>query len=142
MKLSELKKITDHYIKSYPQERDFEVVIQVERAGAAGGTPCVDVRAAISGFDWDSGKFMLLPVEPLIEINRKVKQKIMTPTELKKYLYRNKPTARKVGGTPSVYLYHADVDQSYVVFRVPVAEMGENPFEDEIPAQLLIRWLV
>lgn len=43
------------------------VVVQVKRLGVSiGGQPCVPVISANNGFDWDAGKLILQPREPLI----------------------------------------------------------------------------
>lgn len=70
----------------------------------------------------------------------------MEINEIKKVLYKEKPIART-----NVNLSHngETVAKSYLAtgslgdhyFKVPLSEMGETPFEDEMPAQLLIRWL-
>lgn len=76
--------------------------------------------------------------------------KSMTPTEIKKALYKEKLTAVKCGesyrdvisGPVTEYHYFVILGNGKrIEFEVPVSEMGENLFEDSIPAQLLIRWL-
>ena len=67
MNIFELKEKLDHIIST---KRDYEldrmqVVIPIKSVGAAGGTPCVDIKSVIAGFDWDDGKLMLYPVEDL-----------------------------------------------------------------------------
>lgn len=65
----------------------------------------------------------------------------MTKDEIKKALYKEKPTAKK-GSKSSMYQYY-DTKLStgmYVQFRVPLLEVGS--LSDTEPAQLLIRWLV
>lgn len=121
---------------------DLEAVVVVRSEGAMGGTPVCKITNVNAGFDWDKGLLMFTTIESVMKVNSKIKQKVMNNTEIKKYLYRVKPTAKAVAKLDKVYLYHADIDQHYVAFRVPIDEMGENLFEDEIPAQLLIRWLV
>lgn len=72
----------------------------------------------------------------------------MDANKIKKALYKEKPMAHK---QHSNGLVKVDVlTETYVTvsslgvhtFEVPVSEMGEVPFENHIPAQLLIRWLV
>ena len=72
-----------------------------------------------------------------------------TVTEIKKALYKEKPVAVELetisgGGEVSdggIATYIANTSLGNVVFRVPYSEMGEEKFEEEVPAQLLIRWL-
>jgi len=66
MKLSELHRIVnllhrpDHYM-------DPEVVIQVKPPfTTVGGTPSVNVKTVYNGFDWDNGKFFVIPEETLV----------------------------------------------------------------------------
>lgn len=72
----------------------------------------------------------------------------MTTNELKKALYKEKPIARMImegespEGTEYTYWYGTQLaDETVVTFKVPRSEMGENEFEKEVPAQLLIRWM-
>lgn len=70
--------------------------------------------------------------------------------EIKKSLYKEKPTAKEMDvvstdnltGTEPYSVYWATVNDTIVKFVIPHKEMGENRFEKEVPAQLLIRWLV
>lgn len=73
--------------------------------------------------------------------------------EIKKALYKEKPVATEMdvvtsdnltGVEPySVYWAKLDDDLYKIVkFVIPHKEMGETRFEKEVPAQLLIRWLV
>lgn len=71
----------------------------------------------------------------------------LTKTEIKIILYKEKPTAKKVltgMQNEEVYMmsYSAKSSIGEHIFMIPVSEMGETPFESELPAQLLIRWLV
>lgn len=76
MKLSELKQHVDRAISLHRHE-DPEVVISVELPySTIGGTPVVDVKTAQLGFDWDSGKFFIIPVEPLMPSDRDFKKKM------------------------------------------------------------------
>lgn len=49
---------------------DAEVTIIVSRPGAVGPTPCVFVRAAGMGIDWDHGRFQLWPEKVLKELTQ------------------------------------------------------------------------
>ena len=75
----------------------------------------------------------------------------MEINEIKKALYREKPIAKKtaqiMGLVDPPIMLHAEYkcklkDGTTVIFAVPRKEMGEKPFDDEVPAQLLIRWMV
>ena len=44
---------------------DFEVHVVVQSQGHVGGTPCVAVRNAQAGIDWDNGKFLIYPQQAL-----------------------------------------------------------------------------
>jgi len=65
MKVSDLKRILEH-IKD-----DDEVMIAVKLPYATvGAIPMVTVKSATSGFDWESGKFILRPEEELTPADR------------------------------------------------------------------------
>ena len=65
----------------------------------------------------------------------------MTTTEIKKELYKQKPTAylRYIRG--SVAYYYAQLNEQQVEFEVPVDDMGTADFLDTMDAKLLCRWL-
>lgn len=78
----------------------------------------------------------------------------MDINEIKKVLYKEKPTVYEIeqitgGGsedTPEFANYVAKTSIGEIHFKVPFKEMGEDcfgedRFDEEIPAQLLIRWL-
>jgi len=63
--------------------------------------------------------------------------------EIKKVLYKEKPTAVKTGVTatePLKVTYLAATSLGQHMFLIPQEEALE--FADELPAQLLIRWLI
>lgn len=69
MKLSELKLIIDRSMQY--SRHDPDVVIQVKLPySTVGGTPRVPVINAWSGFDWDAGKFFIIPEEDLTPSDR------------------------------------------------------------------------
>lgn len=69
MKLSELKKYIDHHLK-YERD-DPNVVIQIKLPySTVGARPSVGVKSVQMGFDWDAGKFILTPEEPLTPSDR------------------------------------------------------------------------
>lgn len=64
MKLSEIKKIIDSRLSQYP-DSDYEMVIEINE-NTMGPTPNVGVRFAFFGFDWDDGRLIIIPTQPLI----------------------------------------------------------------------------
>ena len=71
MKLSELKLIIDRAGQYSRRGDDPEVVIKVTLPySTVGGTPRVAVINAWSGFDWDAGKFYIVPEEELVPRDR------------------------------------------------------------------------
>jgi hypothetical protein len=68
----------------------------------------------------------------------------MTPIDVKKALYREKPFAYlNTDQMEPVWEYQAWLeDRTLLTFKVPVSDMGEKKFNKVEPAQLLIRWLV
>jgi HAMP domain-containing protein len=65
MNIFELKEKLDRIILTSNEASRLRVVIPIKTTGSVGGTPCVDIKSAIAGFDWDDGKLMLYPVEDL-----------------------------------------------------------------------------
>lgn len=66
----------------------------------------------------------------------------MELTEIKKALYKEKPTAIKLAQVDNTSLYKTVLNNGETItFSVPHEEMGENKFSDNEPAQLLIRWI-
>jgi hypothetical protein len=69
MKLSELKRIVERY-NSLGGE-DEEVVIKIKLPySTVGGSPFVKVKTVYSGFDWDQGKFFIIPEEDVTPSDR------------------------------------------------------------------------
>ena len=64
----------------------------------------------------------------------------MNATEIKKELYKQKPTAVRTNYQGEYVHYVAQLqDASIIQFEIP---NQEATFGNEVPAQLLIRWLV
>ena len=65
MNLQELYEIVLHQMrlceKSHRSPTDVKVCIPIQTVNACGGTPCIDIKSAHKGFDWDDTKFMLYP---------------------------------------------------------------------------------
>lgn len=69
----------------------------------------------------------------------------MEKNEIKKALYKEKPVAKRIlntGAEKDHYLYNTQINSEDVWFKVPYGDMGATCFEEEMPAQLLIRWIV
>jgi hypothetical protein len=64
-------------------------------------------------------------------------------TELKKFLYKNKPYATFTRIVGRVAYWETEFDSTYTIkFAVPFSEMGDSEFTNIMPAQLLIRYIV
>jgi hypothetical protein len=70
----------------------------------------------------------------------------MTNTEIKKALYKQKPTAKRTTIKEDVFFYETTImntDVSVTIkFEVPVTDMGDAEFIEEMEAKHLIRWIV
>lgn len=44
---------------------EWEVVVPIRTVGSVGALPCVSVKNIAPGFDWDTGRFFINPVEEL-----------------------------------------------------------------------------
>lgn len=73
----------------------------------------------------------------------------MEENEIKKVLYKEKPTAKRTRSksapitrnvTHQVYECASSLGEH--TFEIPISEFFSGSFEEEIPAQLLIRWIV
>lgn len=66
----------------------------------------------------------------------------MEKNELKKLLYRENPTAKlKFIRKGSAY-YTAKTNDITIDFIVPISDMGDADFFDEMDGKLMIRWIV
>ncbi|HBD3114990.1 TPA: hypothetical protein OFX95_004831 [Escherichia coli] len=50
---------------NHSHRRDMDVTIVVYSPGSIGSTPSVEVQSIHAGFDWDSGKVLIFPAQPL-----------------------------------------------------------------------------
>ena len=71
---------------------------------------------------------------------------IVLINQIKKELYKQKPLAHRFFMGKYQHQYRCFIDvgeikQFKIVFTVPISDMGETPFTDSMPAQLLIRYL-
>lgn len=63
--------------------------------------------------------------------------------EIKKALYREKPQATLSKIVDDIYYYEAKLNNGdNICFAVPISDMGDKLFDNNISAQLLIRWLI
>jgi hypothetical protein len=63
--------------------------------------------------------------------------------DIKKELYRQKPIAEVWHKNSTDYYYSAYLyGGAKIDFKVPVSDMGEKLFDNEMPAQLLIRYII
>lgn len=67
MKLSDLRNVLNRWSVA---DDDLEVVIPVKVVGSAGARPCVKLKLAAAGCDWDTGKLFLYPEVELREVDR------------------------------------------------------------------------
>jgi hypothetical protein len=66
---------------------------------------------------------------------------IISLTDLKKALYKEKPFARFISETPENKIYQTELSDGRVIsFKIPLEEA--ITFNSSEPSQLLIRWLV
>lgn len=66
----------------------------------------------------------------------------MTKIEIKKALYKEKPTAQlKFIRKGVVYYYTQLSNGTFIDFQVPVDDMGDADFYTEMDAKLLNRWI-
>jgi hypothetical protein len=57
-------------ITTYKGRSEPRVVIEVHEPGSIGGTPFVEVEQVYSGIDWNAGKVLLKPAQPLTKLTR------------------------------------------------------------------------
>ena len=50
---------------NHSHRRDMDVTIVIHSPGSIGSTPSVEVQSIHAGFDWDSGKVLIFPSQPL-----------------------------------------------------------------------------
>lgn len=61
--------------------------------------------------------------------------------EIKKELYKTKPTAYLYDQNDDNYYYESKLTTGNIYFVVPIVDMGDHRFQNEEPAQLLIRYI-
>ncbi|HAX8378326.1 hypothetical protein [Escherichia coli] len=66
MKFSKFSELVNRILSSnHSHRRDMDVTIVVHSPGRIGSTPSVEVQLIHAGFDWDSGKVLIFPAQPL-----------------------------------------------------------------------------
>jgi hypothetical protein len=66
----------------------------------------------------------------------------MNANEIKKELYRNKPTAKFDYIRKGHVLYKTLLNEEEIYFNIPIEDIGDATFYYEMESHLLIRWLV
>ena len=66
MKFSKFSELVNRILSNnHSHRRDMDVTIVVHSPDSIGSTPSVEVQSIHAGFDWDSGKVLIFPAQPL-----------------------------------------------------------------------------
>ncbi|HBE3267845.1 hypothetical protein [Escherichia coli] len=66
MKFSKFSELVNRILSNnHSHRRDMDVMIVVHSPGRIGSTPSVEVQSIQVGFDWDAGKVLIFPAQPL-----------------------------------------------------------------------------
>lgn len=66
MKFSKFSELVNRILSNnHSHRRDMDVTIVVHSPGSISSTPSVEVQSIHAGFDWDSGKVLIFPAQPL-----------------------------------------------------------------------------
>ncbi|HCO8971446.1 TPA: DUF551 domain-containing protein [Escherichia coli] len=66
MKFSKFSELVNRILSNnHSHRRDMDVTIVIHSPGSIGSTPSVEVQSIHAGFDWDSGKVLIFPAQPL-----------------------------------------------------------------------------
>ncbi|HCP3690515.1 TPA: hypothetical protein ODM59_005363 [Escherichia coli] len=66
MKFSKFSELVNRILSNnHSHRRDMDVTIVVHSPGSIGSTPSVEFQSIHAGFDWDSGKVLIFPSQPL-----------------------------------------------------------------------------
>lgn len=66
----------------------------------------------------------------------------MTKNEIKKDLYKQNPTAVFTHIRKNVAFYKTKLENNIeVLFEIPVVDMGDTDFSNEMDSKYLIRWI-
>lgn len=66
----------------------------------------------------------------------------MTPTEIKKLLYKEKPLAQFSYAKKGYLIYQVSLKGEIIYFQIPFDDIGDAEFTPEMQSQLLIRYLL
>lgn len=66
----------------------------------------------------------------------------MEKNELKKLLYRENPTAKLTYIRKGSAYYTSKTNDVTIDFIIPISDMGDADFHNEMESKLLIRWIV
>lgn len=66
----------------------------------------------------------------------------MELNELKKILYKTRPIAKIDQVSKKGIMYKCELPERFIYFLIPLDDIGDATFGDEIYAQLLIRYLI
>ncbi|HCP2749224.1 TPA: hypothetical protein OC277_003457 [Escherichia coli] len=73
MKFSKFSELVNRILSNnHSHRRDMDVTIVVHSPGSIGSTPSVEVQSIHAGFDWDSGKVLIFPAQPLTTLTEQV----------------------------------------------------------------------
>ena len=66
MKISKFSELVNRILSNnHSHRRDMDVTLVVHSPGSIGSRPSVEVQSIHAGFDWDSGKVLIFPAQPL-----------------------------------------------------------------------------
>ncbi|RZN17095.1 hypothetical protein [Escherichia sp. E14S1] len=66
MKFSKFSELVNRILSNkHCQHRDMDMAIVIHSPGSIGSTPSVEVQSIQAGFDWDAGKVLIFPAQPL-----------------------------------------------------------------------------
>lgn len=63
-----LHEISERIIRLSGNAPELDVRIVIQSQGSVGSTPSVAVREVVAGFDWDNGKLLIYPEQPLTQL--------------------------------------------------------------------------
>lgn len=104
-------------ILARPQQscRPTKLVIVIKRPGSIGGTPCVEVESVHAGFDWDNGKLMIYPAQPLTALTPEQLEEIHESVRLGQSWHANqahmKTAAQRRAAEAELASYKVDAER-------------------------------
>ena len=77
MKFSKFSELVNRILSNnHRHRRDMDVTIVVHSPGSIGSTPSVEVQSIHAGFDWDSGKVLIFPTQPLTTLTPEQREEL------------------------------------------------------------------